>query len=182
MKAVMISINPKRCSLIASGKVTLEIRKNRPDHLLRPFVCYIYCAKGKENDPHELLEIHDSKGKIHKANGKVIGEFICDDSSLLRKHHLSYIEKCAMITKEELFEYLGVSELQDIRFESMECYGWHISELKIYDEPREPSEFTQCNKCFCFKDCRTSSFEGESVCGLKMEKAPKNWCYVECLF
>ncbi len=30
MKAVLLSIKPKFCELIASGKKTVEIRKNRP--------------------------------------------------------------------------------------------------------------------------------------------------------
>lgn len=41
MKAVMLSINPKWCELIASGKKTVEIRKTRLK-LETPFKCYIY--------------------------------------------------------------------------------------------------------------------------------------------
>lgn len=139
MKAVMISVKPKRCSLIAAGRVTLEIRKRRPV-LPAPFKCFIYCTKGKENDPHELLEIH-ANGKIHKANGKVIGEFICDDCSPLCKHPLAYIEKNAMVTKGELLGYLGISEQRDLFIEDMGGYGWHISALEIYDTPLELSRF-----------------------------------------
>ena len=61
-KAVLMSIQPKWCALIADGWKTVEIRKNRPK-LKTPFKVYIYCTKNKE--------------KCGVAQGKVIGEFIC---------------------------------------------------------------------------------------------------------
>ena len=51
-KAVLISIHPKWCELIASGKKMVEIRKNKPK-LETPFKCYIYQTKGGvEEDDH----------------------------------------------------------------------------------------------------------------------------------
>ena len=47
MKAVMLSIKPKWCELIASGKKTIEVCKTKPK-LETPFKCYIYCTKGRE--------------------------------------------------------------------------------------------------------------------------------------
>lgn len=47
MKSVMISIKPKYCELIASGKKTVEVRKTRPK-IETPFKCYIYCTKEKQ--------------------------------------------------------------------------------------------------------------------------------------
>lgn len=62
-KAVLISIQPKWCGLIANGAKTIEVRKTRP-HLAGPFKCYIYCTKPK---------------KYFTAGcGKVIGEFVCN--------------------------------------------------------------------------------------------------------
>lgn len=46
MKAVLLSIRPKWCELIASGKKTIEMRKTRPK-IPVPFKCYIYCTKPK---------------------------------------------------------------------------------------------------------------------------------------
>lgn len=74
LESVLISINPKWCQLISIGKKTFELRKTKPK-LKVPFKCYVYCTKNR-NDK-DILEIH-SGGKIKKANGKVIGEFICD--------------------------------------------------------------------------------------------------------
>ena len=47
MKAVLISIQPKWCELIASGKKTIEVRKTRPK-IETPFRCYIYMTATKE--------------------------------------------------------------------------------------------------------------------------------------
>ena len=44
MKSVLISIKPKWCELIVSGKKTVEVRKTKPK-LETPFKCYIYCTK-----------------------------------------------------------------------------------------------------------------------------------------
>lgn len=44
MKAVLISIQPKWCELIAIKKKSLEVRKNRPK-LETPFRCYIRDSK-----------------------------------------------------------------------------------------------------------------------------------------
>ena len=46
MKSVLISISPKWCELIASGKKTIEVRKTRPKIDI-PFKCYIYCTTSK---------------------------------------------------------------------------------------------------------------------------------------
>lgn len=45
MKAVLISIRPKWCELIATGQKTVEVRKTRPK-LETPFKCYIYKTGG----------------------------------------------------------------------------------------------------------------------------------------
>ena len=42
-KAVLISIQPKWCELIASGRKTIEVRKTKPK-ILTPFKVYIYCT------------------------------------------------------------------------------------------------------------------------------------------
>lgn len=46
MKSVLISIQPKWCELIASGKKTIEVRKTKPNSYT-PFKCYIYCTNKK---------------------------------------------------------------------------------------------------------------------------------------
>lgn len=174
MKAVLISIRPKWCELIASGLKSVEVRKVRPK-IETPFKCYIYCTKPDTKDPHQLLEIHGHDGKIRKANGKVIGEFVCDYICPF----FDYKDAC--ISRKEIEKYAGEKIL----------YGWHISDLNIYDKPRELSEFYvckddvddycsgcahhECNEaeypcCECIKDERNRAY---------LYRPPQSWYYVE---
>ena len=87
-KAVLISIRPKWCELIANGTKTVEVRKTRPK-LETPFKCYIYCTSGRPDlniflySPERLMQDYLDTGSMKSlncplGNGKVIGEFTCD--------------------------------------------------------------------------------------------------------
>lgn len=64
-------------------------------------------------------------------------------------------------------------------------YAWHISDLKIYDKPKELSEFFA--KCrISDKKCRlcNNCFEREDSYGRyyavkKLTRPPQSWCYVQ---
>ena len=78
-KAVLISIQPKWCELIASGKKTIEVRKTKPK-LETPFKVYIYCTKSKFEPSACLrnnLHYDDGTIKVCEGQGKVISEFVC---------------------------------------------------------------------------------------------------------
>lgn len=47
MKAILQSIRPQYCELIAAGKKTIEVRKSKPQIQL-PIKCYIYMTKSEE--------------------------------------------------------------------------------------------------------------------------------------
>lgn len=185
-KAVMLSIRPKWCEKIANGEKTIEVRKTRPK-LETPFKCYIYCTMPDTRDPHNILELHGVDGKIRKANGKVIGEFTCDQiidawwdyvpDAITREvtgGNLEALDGTGM-TDEELFSYVGDSMRGH-------CYGWHISDLRIYDTPKELSEFkTLCRVdadcCACpYYNYTKMDCDGRVIVG-----PPQSWCYVEAM-
>ena len=76
-----------------------------------PFKCYIYEC----------------------GNGKVIGEFLCDE--IININGAGRIPSDAArptcLEPAELHQYLGAAT----------GFGWHISNLRIYDTPRELREF-----------------------------------------
>lgn len=135
-KAVMLSIRPKWCAKIASGEKTIEVRKTRPK-LDMPFRCYIYCTLQGCNEFFRVNLGGDvakwNRGKWADRKGNVIGEFTCDRIYELAplNHAPDDVEKQACLTREEIVNYLKGTG-----------YGWHISNLKIYDAPCELSEFT----------------------------------------
>ena len=158
-KAVMISIRPRWCELIANGKKTLEVRKTRPK-LETPFKCYIYCTKPRFE--HEDFFALVGKQGFY-GGGKVIGEFVCDKVYELAplNHAPDDTEQQACLSCEGIARYL-----------KGRGWGWHISDLKIYDTPVDITNFRNCNGCEYMGDCDT-------YCWKPMQRPPQSWCYVE---
>ena len=141
MKSVLIAIRPQGAEKIAKGIKTIEVRKTAPKEV--PFKAYIYCAKG--NDGYEWLYRVDNNGygKAQSWHGKVIGEFICDKVYSIKNQGSSFFvaDEEQSVTNEiarqscldyyDMVSYLGIKD----------GYGWHISDLHIYDKSRELSEF-----------------------------------------
>lgn len=166
MKAVLISIRPKWVELIASGKKTLEIRKTRPK-LETPFKCYIYETKGFERVGNDNLNcVIGGKGR-----GAVVGEFVCDRIFSIQLTEEGYDYESRKETGmgyEEMAAYLD--------FET--GYGWHISELKMYDEPKKLSEFEKA--CDHENDCCTCKrFSVNYACINSISRPPQSYMYVE---
>jgi predicted transcriptional regulator len=158
MKAVMLSIQPKWCELIANGKKTIEVRKTKPK-LETPFKCYIYETRGK------IVRYSDIAWEF-EGKGKVIGEFVCSNIA----KGTSQFGSC--LTMQEIAEYAN----------NKEVYGWCISDLVIYDKPKELSEFYKpCNwKYDCFTcDYWDSDNALDCLYDEKITRPPQSWCYVE---
>ena len=160
MNAVMLSIRPEWCEKIARGEKTVEVRKSKPK-LETPFKCYIYCTK----DPKEYLYwsprgFYCNNHRSSEAfNGKAIGEFVCDAMIVDRTFgHDRLLYTAACMEAADIAAYCVNSKM----------YGWHISELNLYDKPKELSEFL-------VEDNRTSDYPQL----VAMKRAPQSWCYVE---
>ena len=161
-KAVLISIRPKWVEKIANGEKTIEVRKTRPK-LKTPFKCYIYCTLPKY--PHEDFIATDYPRPQFYGGGKVVGEFTCDRIYELAplNHAPDDVEKQACLTREEIVNYLKGTG-----------YGWHISDLKIYDTPKALDSFWAERICPRGRD--TFGCEGCWDCE---KRPPQSWCYVE---
>lgn len=232
-KAVLLSIKPKWCELIANGKKTVEVRKTKPK-IEMPFKVYIYCTSSNK---HECLMQNESGVKLiyafdyksaipcggYIANGKVIGEFVCDEiteyegefwddetqesikkvihgtdwdgyaeidySFIAENGEENHLCKSSCLSWEELRRYMG---------EGINTFfGWHISDLVIYDKPKELSELYTEGDCDCMncKICawfdKGNGYNVEDDCnlayrGIELHKsfkpitrAPQSWRYVE---
>lgn len=168
MKAVLISINPQWCDLIASLKKTIEIRKTKPN-LKTPFKVYIYCTQDKYV---EFVNHNNWRG-----NGKVIGEFICKSTSIFRPKSItceSSIKKASCLTVQALIDYAGNKE---------HIFGWHISDLKIYDKPKELSEFKKINRDCWYANLGIAKRDCPECQNKEcfIQRPPQSWCYVESL-
>ena len=185
-KAIMLSIRPKWVEKIASGEKTIEVRKTRPK-LDTPFKCYIYCTLPKY--PHEDFIATNYPMPQFYGGGKVIGEFTCDRIYKIDKDSTDFLfkagglsvykqaaeEKCGLcvaMTDDELHGYLG----------HCQGYGWHISDLLIYDQPRELTAFRRACKNSWYCESCAMYWENNGTCGnesLQIRRPPQSWCYVE---
>nr|DAQ49877.1 MAG TPA: hypothetical protein [Caudoviricetes sp.] len=176
-KAVMLSIRPKWCQKIASGEKTIEVRKTKPK-LETPFKCYIYCTLPKY--PHEDFITTDYPMPQFYGGGKVIGEFTCDRIDRLAPANEPYgiydidddyvLQTC--LENGALWDY----------GHGIPLYGWHISDLRIYDTPRELSEFRRatdpCDSChaeYTWECTGCKKLSGD------IKRPPQSWCYVEAM-
>lgn len=134
-KAVLISIRPEWCQKIMAGRKTIEVRKTRPK-MNPPFKCYIYKC----------------------GNGKVIGEFLCDEIIEDRTYgHNEEFYRAACMSAYDAAAYAMQSPM----------YGWHISDLRVYDHPRDLWEFT---------GLRETKF---GLAPGPITRPPQSWRYVE---
>ena len=174
MKKILISIRPQWCEKIVSGKKTIEVRKTAPKEV--PFKCYIYMTQGAYKD----LGLY-SEG-IYQNRMKVIGEFICDKVYLIKNQRNRFVvanEEQGVtneIARQSCLDYYDiVNYLGD-----KDGYGWHISDLKIYNKPKELSEFLKpcpAKKGVCL-DCIAYN-EYDEVCANNLTRPPQSWQYVE---
>ena len=199
MRAVLISIRPKWCEKIINGDKTIEVRKTRPK-LDTPFKCYIYCTLPKY--PHEDFIATDYPRPQFYGGGKVIGEFTCDridwithigytgipnlvetricDVATMRTSPVGGLLNAACLTPKMLNDYLAWGD----------GYGWHITDLEIYDQPKDLNEFwfppelycekERCGSCPCDQAADVNG-EYSFDCEWKrpLTRAPQSWGYVE---
>ena len=183
MKAVLLSIRPNWCKLIWSGMKTVDVRKNRPN-LKTPFKVYIYCT-GSDDWYMKL-----PKSWMKKINGKVIGEFTCDKIDKLV--HVGTMTEINILTLDgwykpagELLQAACLTEATTKKYlQGRNGYGWHISDLKIWDEPVRLEDFWAIQPCTQRGDCCTCRrWDAEKlICRGKVfgiERPPQSWCYVE---
>ena len=195
MKSVLISTRPKLVEKIChkigedeTGKAIyekrIEVRKTAPKEV--PFKCYIYETKGQY-----VKFTHGAHTKYGYGRGKVIGEFICDriicsqayfDSQ--GKNHLTNVFpddiKKTCLDEYDLWDYIAGKAVKANQM--YDCYLWHISDLKIYDKPRELSEFRKpCDRFLDCCTCRRLVHNEYMSCDNKITRPPQSWCYVEDL-
>lgn len=206
--AVLLSVRPKWCELIANGKKTIEVRKTKPK-IRPPFKCYIYCTKPKmitkyvfkpEDYPEYMrpekpvfCKVPDGSSpycSVVNGNGKVIGEFECD---VIFTMSITYSDPTSRIALKE-FPYTCLTDRQIIDYlgNGNQGYGWHISNLVIYDKPKEIRDFCYPTEKYCEKEM-CGGCPKDQVMGLDgdyafdcewqrpIKRPPQSWCYVQDL-
>lgn len=190
MKSVLISTRPNWCEKICRkiGEENgipvylkpVEVRKSAPKEV--PFKAYLYCSNGR----FDITDIDDLTSEsvrvVSEGRGKVIGEFICDEVYIRPANTLYYgkgkedyldLIKSACMTEMQVLDYMGGKFNRD-------TYFWHITDLKIYDKPKELGEFVKpCpyGASECMYDDRPKCYD----CDRTITRPPQSWQYIEPL-
>lgn len=191
-KAVLLSIRPDWVKKIASGDKTVEVRKTCPQIDL-PFKCYIYCTQPNSFNPCVLLHYKRPNSNVYDGflTQRVIGEFVCDWIVYLDMDSIGlgyygedkflYIDtfdgdsKCnTCLTRKEILDYTR----------GKRPYGWHISDLVIYDKPKKLEEFVRYGFYDDMEIYISAAREGITCLGplaadYRIKKPPQSWMYVE---
>ena len=215
MRAVMKSVSPRICEKVASGDCTILVSKTAPK-CEAPFKGYIYCTKSTRAHMFHLyinggigrqkfgITGHWRSGKkvvevnphlpayrynSYLAEGKVIGEFVCDKvDKIMTLQHTYYNFLGSPIAtiieygiwNDDLSQMCLTKKEIDNYGKGKTLYGLHISDLKIYDKPKELSEFR--GLCKVKTDCHNCPHYNYSKMGCDsrvITRAPQSWQYVE---
>ncbi len=177
MDSILFPIHPEHCKRIIDGVKEWEFR-TRPPKIEQDYRGFIYCTKSG----YKRLVKDTPDGKVI-GSGKVIGEFICDDMVEVIKGGFvnpfainNRILERGCLSPKEMLEYTD-------RYRK-DLYALHISQLVIYDEPKELTRFVRPNTNCGVKDC--GFYDGKRCAGcpyvcdkLIIKRAPQSWCYAE---
>lgn len=198
MKSTMTSVQPYWVFLIISEakgwkipqKKEVEVRKDYPKAEDWDRRNFIYCGQNKASFnriPKEYQPL------MRPFLGKVVAECeiagiqkigastVCHNGLPLYSYYpLSSLDKEQMcLDADELYSY-GIGKT---------LYGWTITNLKVYDTPKELKEFE--TPCTCtaeyegetYSDCLFCDKAGDSdygiiACDRKLKRSPQSWGYV----
>lgn len=191
MKSIITSVSPYLCEKIASGDCKILVKKSAPKEL--PFKDYIYCTKTKHK--WSLCDYEgayqNSEGKIVYVQQHIIGEFICD-----KMYNIDYLPKEYESNPSQFSEFicnnscLSFEQIMEYK-KGKTLYGWHISDLKIYDKPKKLNEFKTppceksekaCGNCkWLIKINTPDVYECECYVedGRQITSPPRSWVYVK---
>ena len=129
------------------------------------------------------IGLSDLANKLLLGKSKVIGEFVCDEIFPIRVFENGSIQdyvwhsmERSCVPYDDISAYIGIDKTG---------YGWHISDLVIYDKPKELREFWSSDKCpYATEDGCTYEYHcfraGQiKRCGDTLTRPPQSWCYVE---
>lgn len=183
MKAIMISDHARWCALMMNGYKKIEVRKGTALYKATQKLIdeygyaefYVYCTKGdydivRESSPYSSVPYYtcvkidkklskDLPEYKYSCRGKVIFKFRCYKVEEIETEHDRFDEviwystgsmdvgdicKNSCLIFDELDDYLDGEKGTAI----------HISDLEIFDEPKELSEFYKNGKMQSAIDCK----------------------------
>ena len=167
-KAVLISIRPQWVAKIMKKEKTIEVRTKAPKCEL-PIDVYIYCTKG------------DYIGHLsNRYVGKVCAKFTLRKISEIENEMRTDLDDSKYpsyfttdMSEHELLEnsFLTSWEINEY-LRRKKGYAWHISDLVVFDKPKELCEFYGTPK-------KINGLYGAEMANASLSKAPQSYCFIE---
>lgn len=195
MKSILMSIQPYWGFLIIAKKrgwdlekyglheKTVEVRKGIPTSPDWDKKVALYFSKDKKS----LARIPEEyRGEVAKLCGKIVCEFVCEKAEYLgnitnwdwaylagniHEYHKGLIRNRACLIEKEVHDYFGHKS----------GYALHISDLKIYEKPKELSEFEATIVIPKGTQWFGNKYANKHTFNKKLTRPPQSWCYVEKL-
>ena len=194
MKAIMISIKPKYVADILNHKKTIEVRKSMPKCDF-PIDVYIYCTKDSKQRlyPVALLDKSNQVFKRAYREDKIDNRTNYLNGKVVAKFTLNKVEEI-LYDHDEREEWYATTTLNDKELEKQSClsyeeldnylkgkgYAIHISDLEIFDKPKELSEFKRYHeKKDEHSPCWTCKRFGTGCMSCSLTKAPQSYMFIE---
>lgn len=177
MNAILLSVPPEVCERIANGKQTLLLMKRIPK-LDTPYKVYMYETKeryktsfiwnnsdGLTSIPNgaKIIPISQTQRRVEyiaQGIGKVVSSFICR-GIMHPNDSLKLMAKESCMSEEELDECA----------KGKTPYGLRITDLTIFDKPKELGEFKKT-----VKKCTNGVWYRVKE---SLTRPPATFCYVE---
>lgn len=186
MKDLIMSLKPYWYYLICEYIKVIECRKAKPMDISWSGKVHCYMSKDKRSFNRIPKEFQE-KYKAHL--GKVGMRFVSDEIKIITNTFDETLQKQTCLSGSEMRSYANGRDI----------YGWHISDLKIYDKPKELKEFRKpcVDKYQYCQGCRYGSviippdeeeyalYHGgyydniDTVCHNYVTRPPQSWGYVE---
>ena len=202
--SVMLSIKPKYCELIARGKKTIdtpfkcyiyctkEKYIGRFLHTSDKNGCLLFWLN--ENDCTIFRYPENTSYTAYTCNSKVIGEFVCDKIDeihiptelVYEKEVTGFSERTLNILNQSCLSYDEIIKYSGFTFDNYNAqkeymYGWHISDLVVYDELKELNEFKKYNRECWYADLGLAKRDCPECQNEEcfLTHPPQSYCYVE---
>ena len=179
---ILASLKPYYYYLIGERKKTIEVRKSALKNLPQDIAFYMSKdEKSFAKIPKEFQE------KYRKHFGKIGMRVVCDETERFSVGSLRSddIEKLACLSYNEMINYFYKPEELDGKT-AKQGFAWHISNLKIYDKPKELSEFYRpcsysgiCYSCNRFRPNGTPNDEPNDFCDGEITRPPQSYMRVK---
>ena len=167
MKAIMISIQPQWVSKILNKEKLVEIRKTMPKCEL-PCKVYIYCTmpnKQENRKPHSWEVVWLKR---------VVAEFTLNKIYTLERDLNDWLPKNRYDISNELIKDINLNQNELWNYgQGKTLYAWNIDDLKVYDKPKELSEFSTISHRMKGKESRFTSH--------LLQRPPQSWMFVDNL-